>query len=328
MQIKKLIDIIESFAPPGLALEWDRCGIQVAGTREDIQSMAMALDPDEETIQKAIDLKADFLLTHHPLSIKPRLPDKPDSFYRIIKSLLVTDTILYSAHTSLDANPLGPAAWLASKLKLKNTSVLEPTITRKAARLSFQQPLPLPHESLPCQEFFLHKIMNDVGMLTDIIIPADKVDLLISGLKEKFWPFYYISTSCPEYDLQCGLGFTGVLPSPVSFAQFTERLKNLLGVENIIQAGDSPETVSTVSCCPGSGGDLAIKALNSGARIFITGDLKYHQAQEAARHGCVLDVGHFILEERMMFQWFITLKQKLEDMKIYFIEGRSPFKIL
>jgi dinuclear metal center YbgI/SA1388 family protein len=265
MQLTKLIEIIETYAPPGLAMDWDRCGIQVAGTRNEIERLALALDPDEGTIQKAIDLQADFLLTHHPLALKPRLPDKPDSFYRIIKNLLTTDTILYSAHTSLDLNPQGPVSWLSGMLGLKDTSVLDPVAV--------------------------------------------------------------IESSKPGFQAEAGLGFTGFLPSPVSFDEFSRNLKNILGIEKIIQSGDAPGMVSIVSCCPGSGGDLALKAFKAGADVFITGDLKYHQAQESCRHGCVLDVGHFILEEKMMFEWSLILKDELEDIEVYFIEGRSPFKI-
>ena len=328
MQLKKLIDTIEHFAPPGLALDWDNCGIQVAGTRQDIKSLALALDPDEQTIQKAIELQADFLLTHHPLSINPRLPDNPDSFHRIIKNLLTTNTILYSAHTSLDANPYGPASWLATELELKEISVLEPTVSRKALELSFQQPLSLSSEELPAREHILKSNLDDHGLLTSVTLFQDKVDLFISRLKKIIWPFYFISTESSALHLQYGLGFTGTLPEPVSFEDFARILKKILGMEEIVQAGDSPGMVSVISCCPGSGGDLAVNAFNSGSQVFITGDLRYHQAREASGYGCILDAGHFILEEKMMFYWFLALKQQLKDINIYFIEGRSPFKKL
>lgn len=328
MQLKKLIDIIESFAPPEFALEWDKCGMQVAGNKEDIKSMALALDPDEQTIQKAISLKTDFLLTHHPLALKPRLPDSPDSFHRIIKNLLTTDTALYSAHTSLDINPCGPAAWLAKKLKLTNTEVLEPVCIRKAIKLSFQQPLSLPEDNLPCRDFIIQTRKNSQGMITEIVLPPHKVDLFLRQLKKIIWPFYFFQSESPEDFQRFGLGFTGTLSEPVPFEVFTDNLKNILGLEKIIQSGEAPENVQVISCCPGSGGELACKAFNSGAQVFITGDLKYHQAKDSSEHGCTIDVGHFILEEKMMFEWSLLLKHQIIDIDIYFIEGKAPFKIL
>ncbi|MFP4083850.1 MAG: Nif3-like dinuclear metal center hexameric protein [Desulfonatronovibrio sp.] len=328
MQLKKLIDIIESFAPPEFALEWDKCGIQVAGNKQEIKSIALALDPDEQTIQKAISLQTDFLLTHHPLVLKPRLPDSPDSFHRIIKNLLIADTILYSAHTSLDMNPRGPAAWLARELKLISTEVLEPVFTRKAVKLNFQKPLSLSAEDLPCLDIIIRTRKNSQGMIEEIVLPPHKVDLFVSQLKKTVWPFYFLVSESPEDFQSFGLGFTGTLPEPVAFEVFTDKLKNILGLEEIIQSGDAPENVQVISCCPGSGGVLACKAFNSGAQIFITGDMKYHQAKEGSEHGCIMDVGHFILEEKMMFEWSLLLKHQLIDMDIYFIEGKSPFKIL
>lgn len=328
MQLKILIDIIESFAPPEFALKWDKCGIQVAGNKQEIKSIALALDPDEQTIQKAINLQVDFLLTHHPLALKPRLPDSPDSFHRIIKKLLTADTILYSAHTSLDMNPRGPATWLAQKLKLINIELLDPLFIRKAVKLSFQQPLSVSPEALPCRDIILRTEQNSQGLLTGIVLPPHKVDLFALQLKKIVWPFYFLLSESPEDCHHFGLGFKGALTEPVAFDIFTDNLKNILGLDKVILSGGAPENVQVISCCPGSGGELACKAFHSGAQVLITGDMKYHQAKDSSAHGCVMDVGHFILEEKMMFEWSLLLKHQIVDMDIYFIEGKSPFKIL
>ncbi len=328
MQIQKLIETIEMYAPPEYALEWDRCGIQVAGTKQDIKKMAMALDPDEKTIEQAISLQADFLLTHHPLSLKPRLPDKPDSFHKILKNLLASDTTLYSAHTSLDVNPRGPATWLAQSLALENLSVLEPVSCADAVKLHFQHPLPLSSDQLPCRYSLLHTAENDKSQVTEIVLPRNILDLFTKKLKGMVWPFYFLISEDTGIDLQFGLGFRGTLTEPAPFDIFINNLKNILGIDSIIQCGDSPDTVSTVSCCPGSGGDFAGRAFASGSQVFITGDIKYHQAKDAALHGCVLDVGHFILEEKMMLEWSVILKHHLSDMDIVFIKGEQPFRIL
>ena len=328
MQIQKLIKTIEFFAPPEYALEWDKCGIQVAGTKQDIKKMAMALDPDEQTIEQAISLQADFLLTHHPLSLKPRLPDKPDSFHKALKNLLSTDTILYSAHTSLDVNPRGPATWLAQSLALENVTVLDPISGGDAVKLHFQHPLPLSTTQLPCRYSLLSTTENDKSQVTEIVMPRNILDLFTGKLRNMIWPFYFLVSEDTGIDLQFGLGFRGTLPQPASFEVFINNLKNILNIDNIIQCGNSPETVTSISCCPGSGGDLAGRAFASGSEVFISGDIKYHQAKDAAVHGCVLDVGHFILEEKMMFEWSVMLKNHLSDINIVFIKGEQPFTIL
>lgn len=328
MQLKKILEIIESYAPPELALEWDKSGIQVSGSRRDIKKMAVALDPDEKTINQAVNLNADFLLTHHPLSLRPKFPDQQDSFNQILTTLLTSGTTLYSAHTSLDANPHGPARWLANELKLENVNLLCPTVLKKSSQISFQHPLDLSTENLLCRKYILHEETTLEGLLQDVILPSDKVDCFLQEIKENTWPFFYMVTEKPEYHQVSGLGFTGRLAKSISFELFLTRLKDILGVAYISMVGDPSDMIQTVGCCPGSGGDMASKAFSMGADIYITGDLKYHQAQDLALKGTILDVGHFILEEKMMFEWHNELKQSLKEIELIFIEGKSPFKIL
>ena len=71
----------------------------------------------------AVDLKADFLLCHHPLTLAPRLPSRLDEFHEVLRLSLGTSMWVYSAHTSLDANPDGPVNWLGRALGLTNMRV-------------------------------------------------------------------------------------------------------------------------------------------------------------------------------------------------------------
>ncbi|WP_028574305.1 Nif3-like dinuclear metal center hexameric protein [Desulfonatronovibrio hydrogenovorans] len=327
MELKRLIETIESFAPSQLALDWDRCGVQVAGTKQQIKSMAVALDPDEETIDQAVRLKVDFLLTHHPLTLKPKLPDKVDSFHRILSRLLSTNTILYSAHTSLDVNPAGPVSWLARDLGMQNTAVLFPTFTQKNTCLVLDSPVELPLEDIPHGRYIRHLQHTPQGLLKGLTLPCDQVEPFISSLEEKIGPFSFQILESSSPGKEYGLGLIGDLPGPALFADFMAGLQKILGMERIICAGQIPETVTRVAYCPGSGGDLAARAFSLGADIFITGDLKYHQAQEVFDQGCTLDPGHFILEEKMMLSWHEALFKRLSQVEIHFIRGKNPYRI-
>lgn len=121
-----IIKIIENTAPPGIAAAWDASGVQVAAFRPEIASLAVMLDPSPANLRRAIDAGADFILAHHPLAMKPRFPNVLDAYFSAL-SLLISDNVwLYSAHTSLDANPRGPAFWLAHALGLRDLALLEP----------------------------------------------------------------------------------------------------------------------------------------------------------------------------------------------------------
>lgn len=125
MKISDIISVVEKTAPLSLAAPWDKSGMQVAAFRQEAVHMAVMLDPTLQSIAKAKELGADFILAHHPLSMEPRYPDAPGAYHAALSALFKADLPLYSAHTSLDANPCGPVRWLAAKLELSGVKVLE-----------------------------------------------------------------------------------------------------------------------------------------------------------------------------------------------------------
>ena len=120
---------IERTAPLSLAAPWDKSGLQVASLREEATHLAVCLDPLPEVVEEALARGADCILSHHPLALTPRLPDRMDAYHAVLRQLFRADVPLYAAHTSLDANPHGPVTWLARELKLAREEVLEVTGT-------------------------------------------------------------------------------------------------------------------------------------------------------------------------------------------------------
>jgi dinuclear metal center YbgI/SA1388 family protein len=127
MDIASLIARIEQAAPLYGAASWDKSGVQIAGRREQAAKCAVMLDPLPEQIAAALEWGAEFVLTHHPLSMAPRFLDRLDDYHRVAALVLGREAWLYAAHTSLDAQPQGPAGWLARELGLSSLQILEPT---------------------------------------------------------------------------------------------------------------------------------------------------------------------------------------------------------
>ncbi|MDR1125455.1 MAG: Nif3-like dinuclear metal center hexameric protein [Deltaproteobacteria bacterium] len=146
MQLAEIINIIEKTAIPSIAAEWDKSGIQVAARRRAARHMAVMLDPSLRSVSWALEMGADFILAHHPLTLRPRFADSLGGFHGVLSLLFRHDVCLYSAHTSLDANPRGPVSWLADKLGLKDRAVLEPTTTLEGAPFGFGFVGDLPQE--------------------------------------------------------------------------------------------------------------------------------------------------------------------------------------
>jgi dinuclear metal center YbgI/SA1388 family protein len=126
MKVSDIIEIIERTAPLSAAAGWDASGVQVAALREEATTIAVTLDPSLASLRQAADSGADFVLAHHPLSLQPRFPNRRDDYLAILSLLFTRGMWLYSAHTSLDANPEGPARWLAGSLGMESLELLEP----------------------------------------------------------------------------------------------------------------------------------------------------------------------------------------------------------
>lgn len=259
MQLSEIIAGIERIAPPGNAASWDRSGLQVASGRGEVTRLAVCLDPTPDSVRRALDAGADCILSHHPLSLSPDLPRRLDSYREVLRLLLCADVPLYAAHTTLDVNSSGPAAWLADELRLVHRAVLEVVA-----------PPPAPG------------------------------------------------------GLPTGYGLAGDLPEALDFAAFNDLLSRLLGFDGGTVCGPLPARVERVAYCTGSGSSLWQEALATGAQLFITGDVKYHTAQET-RIG-ILDVGHHSLEEEMMRRMGLELAAMLAGVDVIFVASASPLR--
>ncbi len=94
-----------------------------------------------------------------------------------------------------------------------------------------------------------------------------------------------------------GMGCVGLLPESMPLGELVERLRKVLGAADMRVAGDPGNMVRKTALCTGSGASLARAAFAAGAQAYITGDVKYHDAQWAVEVGLsLIDVGHFASE--------------------------------
>ena len=295
-----IIRSIERIAPLYAAADWDVSGVQVAGEAESVSKLALGLDPTPFFVAQALDWGAEFVLTHHPLAMKPRLLNRLDRYHQVVSRLMKGGAWLYAAHTSLDAQWRGPAGWLAREMGLDEVDILEPS-----AKLT---PIGI-HFHLGVDQQHILEEWKSLDLVLDLQTPNEEEVLMVCF--DRDWPELKSRISCdieacPAFmrmdlalpDRTLGFGFVGDLPGPMERDAFTQALMQALGRGWWTASGtELPETISRVAYCTGSGAGLADKAFASGADVFITGDVKYHFALEA--EGPILDVGHFILEEEM-----------------------------
>jgi dinuclear metal center YbgI/SA1388 family protein len=124
-----LVDIIKYFEskyPKDLAYEWDNVGIQVGTLNVKAKKILVSLDLTKEVVKEAIQLKANMILTHHPLMFKPMdriIFDSPKGW--IVKNLIKHNITVYSAHTNYDLAEGGMNDTLAKALMFQNPKMLD-----------------------------------------------------------------------------------------------------------------------------------------------------------------------------------------------------------
>lgn len=108
----------------------------------------------------------------------------------------------------------------------------------------------------------------------------------------------------------CGLGRIGAYAAPIDAETFLARLRQACALPWLLEAGPRPERVTTVAVCGGSCSDLAETALNRGADVLVTAEVKHAAACWAADAGLwLLDAGHFATEYPAMALFRDTLRQ-------------------
>ena len=94
-----------------------------------------------------------------------------------------------------------------------------------------------------------------------------------------------------------GQGRIGVLPELTSLAEFAATVKSALGASAIQTVGDRNRAVRTVAIACGAAGEFLKDAVREGADVFLTGELRFHDALAAeAQNIAIVLPGHYATE--------------------------------
>ncbi|RJP94646.1 MAG: Nif3-like dinuclear metal center hexameric protein [Desulfobacteraceae bacterium] len=100
---------------------------------------------------------------------------------------------------------------------------------------------------------------------------------------------------------QHGLGRVGELASPSSLGALAETIKKTFGLATLKISGSLNMPVKKIAVCTGSGSGLMKQFLSTDADVYVSGDLKFHDAKDVeTHHRALIDVGHFASEQLMI----------------------------
>lgn len=364
-----VIQIIEKAAPKKLAFDWDNCGLMVGSEKNKVKKILVTLTVTEEVIDFAIENGFDMIISHHPLLFKPLKSVRWDTpIGNIIYKAIKNDIIIYSAHTNMDIAPDGVNDILANILELENVKLLEVTGKENYKKMVVCVPEAYQNDVRAAMvnagagwfDNYSHLSFNANGIGTfkpeegtipfigeigkiehvkevriETIVPENLVNKVANAML-KAHPYEEVAYDI--YPLENmwqihGLGRIGYLKEPLTLLELSNIVKQKLNAKFIKVVGDMSKQVYKIAVCGGSGGSLVKTAASAGADVFITGDIKYHDAEDArALDLTLIDVGHFYSENILIPELVDYLKEKIiklaKDVEIQSYLGKDPFEII
>jgi dinuclear metal center YbgI/SA1388 family protein len=331
------MDAMDKLAPRNLAEDWDNVGLLVGSPAQTVNKILITLDITKAVVDRAVKDGIDLIIAHHPVifkSISAIRTDLPQG--QILASLLKANIAVYASHTNLDIASGGVNDVLAAALRLCEIEPLAISSTEKLYKLVVFVPethMKIVEEAimtagaghignysrcsfttdgigsfLPLEGS--NPFIGNTGKLESVkeirletIMPEKicksviKAMLKVHPYEEAAYDIYQLMNS----GKRLGLGRIGKLATPMLLADFARQVKTALGIQSVNVVGVCDTLVRKVAVCGGAGASLLHKAAFAGADVLVTGDVKYHEGQEATAIGmAMIDAGHFATEQPVL----------------------------
>ncbi len=332
MTIKELTKKIEELAPLSLQESYDNAGLIIGDPTTTIEGALITLDVTEEVMYEAINNGCNLIVAHHPMIFTGiKKLNNESQVERMIVLAIKHDIAIYAAHTNLDNVQHGVNAMIAEKIGLINTAILAPKDQLLKKLVTF---CPVDHAQKLREVIFragagqignydscsfniigdgtfrageeANPFVGEVNQLhtgkevrIETVFPDFLKNRIVSAMLETH-PYEEVAYDIYPIDNRFGMvgaGMAGELEKEEETNEFFVRIKRMFGTGCIRHTKIIKARIAKVALCGGSGSFLLHDAIASGADIFVTGDMKYHDFFEADNRIIVADIGHYESEQ-------------------------------
>jgi dinuclear metal center YbgI/SA1388 family protein len=332
MKLKELCSYLDTAVPLSFQEDYDNCGLQVGIPEAEISSALVTIDVTGEVIEEAIAHKCDVVVSHHPLIFRGIKSLTGRSYVeRIIHSAIKNDLAIYSSHTNLDVFKDGVSRKMAEKLGLEDIVVLSPSENTLVKLVTY---IPESHFEKVRNKIFeagageignydqcgfsvsgtgsfranekANPFVGEKGKLHleneirfETILFSNLQDKVTRALlethpyEEVAYDFYALKNKNAEI----GLGCVGKLHDQVSEKEFLKIVSSVFDAKGLRYSKLTGKPVRKVALCGGSGVSLLNLAISSGADVFLTADIKYHDFFNTENKILLIDTGHYESEK-------------------------------
>ncbi len=348
MKLERITEAIERIVPLGLAQGWDNVGLLLGNAGKDVKQILITIDITRAVLGEAKQFKTDLVISYHPIiwdGLKRINAQGPTgTIYELIRS----DIAVFSLHTAIDAAVGGVNDGLAEIVGIKGAKPIGDYVqTPTGNNYKLVVFVPLKDANKVADAVFaagagaignyshcgfttqglgsflpLERARPAIGrrgtlekvpeLRFETIVPAEKLTRVITAML-KAHPY-----EMPAYDIfrlaedqnRFGLGRIGTLARPAQLSTIIANIKSQTGAEAVGAVGPQKRLVKTAAVCAGSCGKLINLVIANKADLYVTGELKHHQALAAQEAGLTcLCLSHSV-SERFILKKFVRQLQK------------------
>ena len=366
MKIRNIAGKIEEIIPLKLAQDWDNVGLLIGDSQKDVRNILLTIDVTHDVVAEAKKQKADLIISYHPVIWDGLKKITAEGSAGVVYDLIRSSIAVFSIHTALDsavggvndglaeivgivdggpigdyvANPAGDNYKLVVFVPVKSAAKVSNAVFAAGAGAignysncgfgaegtgTF-----LPHKGAKPAIGRRGKLEKVDEMRFETIVPVGKLNDVVAAMKRAH-PY-----ETPAFDvfklhdteIPFGLGRIGELVKPVRIAEIIKRIKKVTGAKAVGLVGDQNRLVRRAAVCAGSCGKIINSIIAAKAELYLTGELKHHQALAAQEAGltCIC-LSHTVSERFILKKFARQLQKQIKTITIKISKkDADPFK--
>ena len=323
---------LERFAPCATAAEWDNVGLLLGDPAAGVSRVMTCLTLTPDVSAEAVREGANLVVTHHPVlfrAVKKLTATTSDG--QVVLPLLRAGIAVYSPHTAFDNCHGGINDNLCQRLGIVNAVPLRPRDARRQCKLVVFVPdadLQKVSDAVfaagagvigqynECSfrlsgtgTFYGTDSTNPtVGQKgrreevsewrLEVVVPENLVSSTVAAMRTAH---SYEEPAFDVYPLKPGTdggeGRIGELPHPTTLGELAKHAKATLSAAAVQVVGDLTRPVRTVALACGAAGEFLTDAIKRKSDVFLTGEVRFHDALTARGANVALILpGHYATE--------------------------------
>jgi dinuclear metal center YbgI/SA1388 family protein len=332
MKIKDITNCIEEIAPLNYAEGFDNVGLLIGNYNTEVTGVLVTLDTLENIVDEAIEKKCNLIVSFHPIIFSGLKKLNGNSYVeRVVIKAIKNDIAIYAMHTALDNSFQGVNAKICEVLKLQNKKVLIPQINTIKKLITYA-----PNNNAEAVRLALFnagagaignynncsyntegygtfqgnensnpaigekgKLHTENETLISVIFEKHKEKDILQALfnAHTYEEVAYEITQIDNFHQEIGIGMVGELSEEITELDFLNFLSTTMNAKGIRHSKLNGKPIKKVAVLGGSGSFAIKNAINSGADIYVTSDIKYHEFYKAENKIVIADIGHYESEQ-------------------------------